>query len=255
MSLKRCLLIVCLLLVSALSASAATTTDRDALYASALTAFDQGLYGKAADSLTQLVDDGVSNGPLFYDIGVCRLHEGKIGMARLWFDRASYYMPADPDLRQNAVYTASQVGTSGDDIAGSTILNILLLPEYLSTPMLFALTACCSLLFWGVLIFRRVWPKAAASALGALSGLLGGIAFFLIVCSSVVAWQNLCFHQGYIVVSQAAVRTGNTQSATLLDQLPDGTAVRIVGRMEKYVRIQYEDKKEGWVQKEDVLER
>ncbi|WP_027183363.1 tetratricopeptide repeat protein [Desulfovibrio inopinatus] len=255
MPIKCVVLTLCFVLTASMVTAASETLDRNTLYTDGLAAFDRGEYGQAAELFTRLTDEGVSNGPLYYNIGVCRLHEGRIGLARVWFDRAAYYMPSDPDLRQNAAYAASHVGKTGDAMPQSTLAALLVLPRILPAPVVYAMAAVLVMLCWIILMVRRLRPNMAPPALGAASGVIACFAAVCVLCAAVLIWQTVWIRQAYVVTEKAEVRSGNTSSATLLAELPDGSAIQLVENMGEYVRVRFGDDRTGWIETTSVVAR
>ena len=58
-------------------------------------------YLRAAQTYQKLVDDGVRNGPLFYNLGTALLQAGQINPAIDAFQRAERFLGAQRDIRQN----------------------------------------------------------------------------------------------------------------------------------------------------------
>lgn len=76
------------------SSLAATYNQANGLYA-------QGMYAEAIDVYDDLIESGVTNGFLFYNLGNAYFKEGEIGKAILWYSRARRILPRDSDVSTN----------------------------------------------------------------------------------------------------------------------------------------------------------
>jgi hypothetical protein len=72
--------------------------EANARMASARTPAD---FLRAAETYRRLVDSGVRNGPLFYDLGTAFLQAGQYEKAEASLLRAERYMGSDPDIQRN----------------------------------------------------------------------------------------------------------------------------------------------------------
>ncbi len=83
---------------------AQTPKDPDATYQKALEAFQAGKFKDAQYHAESLVKDPASaalSPQLFELIGHARYRSGDLGRAALWYRRAEFFTPRDPELRQN----------------------------------------------------------------------------------------------------------------------------------------------------------
>jgi hypothetical protein len=66
-------------------------------------------FGIAATKWTRLLDDGVVNGPLLYDIGNAWIQAGNLGKGIAAYLRSERFMPGDARLAENLAYARSLV--------------------------------------------------------------------------------------------------------------------------------------------------
>jgi tetratricopeptide (TPR) repeat protein len=111
----------CLFFIFALGTrpSMAAALDRDQILSEATRLFqeasqldDQGqsaeLYHKALLRFEKLVQDGVVNGKLFYNLGNTYFQLHDLGRAVLNYRRAQLYLPSDDNLHQNLLSARGQ---------------------------------------------------------------------------------------------------------------------------------------------------
>ena len=72
-----------------------------AVYNQANDLYAQGKYAEALELYEDLVQTGVSNGFLFYNLGNACFKQGEIGKAILWYSRAGELLPRDRDIAIN----------------------------------------------------------------------------------------------------------------------------------------------------------
>ncbi len=171
--------------------AALTQTQRQSLLDEAQTAYDSGAailptdpvaaresFRLAATRFRQLVDDGVSNGPLRYNLGNAYLQAGDLGRAILEYRAALVHAPGDERILHNIEHARSQ-RHSRIAQSGERALRGALLAWHDRTPLgvRFAVFAGAWCVFWLLLIaalFRRVpgagWVAAACAALWLASG-------------------------------------------------------------------------------------
>ncbi len=70
-------------------------------------AYEAGDYAGAIDEYTRVVDSGVADADLFYNLGNASFKMGDLGKAVLWYERARRLAPRDPDLSANLDLTRS----------------------------------------------------------------------------------------------------------------------------------------------------
>ena len=76
-------------------------------------------FDAAITEFNKIVDAGIHNGKVFYNLGNAYLKNGDIGRAVFWFERAFKLMPHDPDLKFNLDYALSLVQDEKEDKAAA----------------------------------------------------------------------------------------------------------------------------------------
>ncbi|MCA9289829.1 MAG: hypothetical protein KDA25_01805, partial [Phycisphaerales bacterium] len=108
------IMLTVMLLVAPTVGATMTDAQRRAVLGEALDAYDRGVavvrtnpsvaraaFRDAAERFELLVDDGLVNGPLLYNLGNARLQAGDLGGAVLAYRWAERHMPSDPRLQTN----------------------------------------------------------------------------------------------------------------------------------------------------------
>jgi len=186
-NLQNLVLFLILLLASASAALALDSSERiftwneaNAIMAAAKVPGD---FRNAARVYQKLVDSGVRNGPLFFNLGTALLQAGQYDNALDALARAERYLGAQPDIRRNmGIALARKQKTPA---AAWPWYRILLFWHFsLAGPTRAAVAILAFTLFWLSLILTRLGLRHGMNALAVVS-LLACIAFGSSVATTV----------------------------------------------------------------------
>ncbi len=112
--------------------------------------YESKAYGSAIEAFSKLVEKGVRNGKLYYNLANAYLKNGDIGPAILWYERALKLLPNDPDVRFNLTY-ADTLATDKKESFASPLMTVMFFwkdlfsppPPGNGSPFL------CNAIFWG----------------------------------------------------------------------------------------------------------
>lgn len=139
-------------------------------------------YRQTAQTYQKLVDAGVRNGPLFYNLGTALLQAGQYDRAIDALARAERFLGRQPDIRRNlSIAMDRKQKTAGIEWPWYRIP--LFWHFDLSTATRTFITASAFTLFWLALILRRLGIKRATGAAATLA-LLAFVAFGSSVATS-----------------------------------------------------------------------
>jgi hypothetical protein len=204
-------------------------------------------FRSAAEKLQMLVDDGVVNGRLQYDLGNAWLQAGDLGRAILSYRRAEQLIPGDARLESNLRYARSLCRTQIQP-SGGRALGEALLAWHERTPQalrLWVFTAAW-LGFWGALaaavLVPASWWRWAAVLLAPL----------WIACGASVAADWLAppgASAGVIVADQVVVRMGNGEGYEPRFAEPLHQGVEFTLREERggWRHVELADGSSGWI--------
>jgi len=184
-------LIVSIALSAAMSASALSASERAFIWnegqAHMASARTPEAYLRAAQSYRKLVDDGVRNGPLFYNLGTALLQAGQIEPAINAFLRAEQFLGAQSDIRQNLKIAMARKANN-ETAEWPWYRLVLFWHFYLSAATRALAAAIAFFIFWAVLTLRL-----AAIRQSWVNVILIMAAVAVILCGSSVAaswWQQ-----------------------------------------------------------------
>jgi hypothetical protein len=154
-------------------------------------------YREAAALFAKMVDSGIRNGPLFYNLGTALLKAGEYDAAESSLLRAERYMGADPAIERNLLLAAGR--GKPDPRAGMQWYRPLLFWHYeIPGPTRVAIAVSAFAVCWLALILRLVGAKIMGRHL-----LVIGILALCIFGTSAVASMMQEHHDN--AVFQAAV--------------------------------------------------
>jgi len=207
------------------------------------------LYRKAMIRFEKLVQDGVSNGKLYYNLGntYFRLHD--LGRAILNYRRALAYLPDDDNLRQNLRFAERQQPDRIEPQQETMIAKALLFWHYdFSARFRLILLAMANGTLWGVLaiaLYRRKMPWAPVLAASLLVLMMSGsLAYDRF-------WRQA---KGVIVAVEAVARKGDGAAYELSfsEPLHAGLTFSLVEKRGEWLYIELGDGRRCWVPSESA---
>jgi tetratricopeptide (TPR) repeat protein len=218
-------------------------------FVAAMEAYKAKDYEKAIQEMEPIAQSGVCNGALYYDLGNAYLKDHQLGRAILWYERALKLRPNDPDLRFNADYARSLTRDAPDDKAVSPWRVFFFWKYRLSQRAVVLVAVVFNLLFWTVLIARRLANRRglryAAMAVAAPAVIFTMTALFNY-------YEAAHIRQGIVLDEQVAVRSGLDQTSTQLFVLHAGTKIRVLKHNGTHLQIRFGKDKIGWIEAEAV---
>jgi hypothetical protein len=244
--------------------AALSDDQRRVVLAEAQAAYDRGVdavrrdptaarvaFDEAATRFEQLIDDGVVNGALHYNLGNAHLQAGRLGPAILSYRRAEQLIPGDPRLRHNLEYARS-LRTSRIAPSGDRALREALLTWHRRTSP--------RLRFWTFeAAFAGFWLVLTVNLFRPASGWRWGAVACLVVWGA--AGASLAVDHfvgsppaGVILGDEVVVRKGNGEGfePQFEEPLSEGVEFRVLGERPGWLHIELPDRSEGWVSADQV---
>jgi tetratricopeptide (TPR) repeat protein len=212
-------------------------------------------YQAAADLYQGILDSGFSNSAVEYNLADAFYRLGRIGQARLHFERAARLSPNDPDIRSNIEiiekrrlkqslreenFTSpervlnSALSPFPPDLTLAAALAAFIVLNLLIAARLFAPTALHPALFWtAVIVFTT----------------LASVAFTIAAGQSILAESTT---YGIIVSPGAEVVSEPASDAPGRFTAPEAMKVQIERRHEGWVEIILPNNAKGWVRASEV---
>ena len=243
----RLCIILCMVVTMALPAAAAPAAAQEHAreFLGAMEAYKAGNYGEAAKALETIAAAGIHNGQLYYDLGNAYLKSGDLGRAILWYERALYLIPNDPDLRFNYEYARS-LTKDAQDVSTPSLVRILFFWKYqLSAGTILVLALAFNLLFWALALAWRL-SRRRTLRYAAMAALVPATIFILTAAFNYYEASHRS--QAIVLPDKVAVRSGLEPTSTELFELHAGAKVRILRQLKGHVQIRFSEDKIGWIE-------
>lgn len=211
-------------------------------------AYQQGVYGDAVAAYERLVDSGVVDSAVFYNLGNSYFQAGDLGGAVANYERALQVAPghilASENLGLVLKATERNLAKPGGRAWEETFL---FWDDGLSKAMVWRLCILCWFLCWGCLIMRS-WRGLAYGR--SLAVILGIVAMFMGLSVYAKTWPAV-----YAVARDeaVAVRFGKDTRQAIRFELFAGDRVLIDGEDGDWLRVMTVDKERGWVEASSMV--
>lgn len=259
--------VVCVLaMLDGTAAAELSATQRQAILAEAQQAYDRGValrrdnpdqargaFEEAAARYQQLVDDGVVNGSLQYNLANAQLQAGQLGRAIAHYRAAEALMPGAGDVQHNLQYARSlrenQITPEG---AGAIVDALLSWHRQTSFAARLAVFVLAYLVFWAALSVQVRRPAARWRWIAAACAVLW-IPLGVSAASDVLTARAA--DVGVIVADDVTVRKGNGEGfePQFRQTLNEGVEFTLRERRAGWLQIELRDGKTGWIRADQAV--
>ncbi len=162
-------------------------------------------YLRAAQTYQKLVDAGVRNGPLFYNLGTAFLHAGQIAPAIDALQRAEQFLGFQNDIRQNLKIAMARKANN-ETAEWPWYRLVMFWHFYLSAATRLMVTAIAFFVFWVILILRLLGIRR-----GDVNTImiLAALAMVLFGSSVATSWHQAATSGSYQLVQQTPPDSAN----------------------------------------------
>ncbi len=220
----------------------------EALLQEANQAYQEGAYRRAIALYQIVLERGIRNGHLYFNLGNAWQRLNDTGRAIYYYRLAQCFLPRDGDVRANLAYARDQVQDQIPLENPPWWRRVMFWYDQLSDHELAILTVVFNLFFWGFLALARFGRRGGTGLTWAIA--LSGVLTLLAAFTAVVKVWTYTHHPAAVVLAdEVSVRSGTDVNSVRLFILHAGAEVRI-GRMgPQWVRIDLPDGKRGWVER------
>ena len=208
-------------------------------------------FRRAVDRFQILIDDGIENGKLWYDLGNAQLQAGEVGEAIAAYRSGQRYIPSDGRLTANLQYARTLVS---NPIQGESTTSILKRLAFWHDALPTQIRLTIGVIFWfgcwtfvSFRLFRSIPGfKTASITLGCAALALG-----VSVGADIVDQHQ---DHGVLVVNEVIVRKGNglNYAPMLKDPIHEGIEFDIIEQRPDWLLIKLPNGTTGWIQKDDA---
>lgn len=212
--------------------------------------YEGGKFAEASRTYERIIERGIRNGHVYYNLGNAYYKQDRIGLAILAYERATRLLPRDGDLHNN-LDLANERTT--DQIAGEVPwFGRQALDGVTTNEATVAATAAgflASLALVCYLLARQPRTRSATgyALLVSCLALLMAIGFL-----SIKIYDSLVNEEAVVLRPTAEVRTGPDASSEPVFTLHEGAKVQLVEHRDDWLRIRLPDGKNGWLAQDDI---
>jgi hypothetical protein len=204
-------------------------------------------YREAAGGFRALIESGLSNAALEYNLGNACFRQGELGRAILHYRRAERLDPLDKSIQANLEYARDQVTPRISPSRKSQLWRNLLFWHYRTamSQRLWALTGF-SVIGWGLLLVWLRWRLRYLAMIGLVSVVLATASSL----SLIVQIRGETDRPAAVVVDGPAdllYSRGDTSRPVLDQPLGAGVEVRLLQQRGDWAEVRLSDGKTGWL--------
>jgi len=218
------------------------------LYNEANGLYRKGQFMEARDKYLQVVNSGVQNGQVYYNLGNACFKVNRLGEAILWYERALRLEPRDADIQANLRF-ANKIKKDREPAKEENPIWLFLVAVYLY-PTLNELGILFGVSFF-LLFLAAAWGlwnrgRKRTAWLGALLTCV-----FLALSSGFFFATRIYVHtnlrEGIITAEEGIARSGPDRDQTVVFQVHEGTKVKIERQELDWLLIRLDNGWGGWL--------
>jgi tetratricopeptide (TPR) repeat protein len=212
-------------------------------------------YIKAVEEYVKLLDTGIENGNLYYNIGNGFLKLGKVGYAILCYEKARRLMPNDSDLKANLAYARSLIDEAAPDDTHKNFIVRLIRKMYSDISLASIAELTLTLYLVLILILALfIFNPIVGRKFGFVAVLLGLALAFNALAFGIRYYAEVVLKHGVIIQRTADAKYEPIDKSTTFYTLREGNGVIILNTKEGWRQIRRFDGKTGWIKKEAAEE-
>ena len=199
-------------------------------------------FQEAVDGYLKLIEKGIENGHLYYNLGNAYYRLGDLGKAILFFERARLLLPRDDDLIFNLTHARNQAVDAVVDVQTFSLSDFLGLDSLNLYEVFLVFTIINGFFFFilGIRLYKKTeWSFYLSIFLVIIIG-IGGFALAL-------KWYQVTTDDRAVVLSdEVEVRAGPDPGDTALFKIHEGTIVHHERSEGDWALLHLSKDKRGW---------
>ncbi len=212
--------------------------------------YEEGKYAEAGRTYERIIERGIRNGHVYYNLGNAYYKQDRIGPAILAYERATRYLPRDADLHNNLDLandrTADQI-TGEVPWFGSQALDGVTMNEATVAATVSVFIASLALVFYLLARQPRTRITTGYVLLVTCTVMVLAIGFM-----GIKIYDGLANEEAIVLRPTAVVRTSPDAGSDPAFTLHEGAKVRLVEQRDDWMRISLPDGKNGWLSQDDL---
>lgn len=224
--------------------------DPGELFVKANGAYEAGRYDAAAELYARLIELGIEDGRLYYNLGNAYLRSGDLGRSVAAYLRGRVLRPRDEDLQANLAFARQSTKDAISAPEPPPLLATLFFWHYASSPReVAAATVLLNILFWSVWLIRLF--RRDSETLRWLFMLL--LVLLIATAGSLLARRTLPRTVAVVVPQKVEARTAPDAASVVRFELHAGTELLVKDRRTEWLRIALSDGQQGWIPRDSAL--
>lgn len=199
-------------------------------------------YAESARAYETLVQKGVENGYLYYNLGNAYIRMGKIGPAILNYLHARKWIPRNENLTANLKFAIQQ--TKDKIEPPGTLSTPLFWINDLNFNELVGFAIGLNIVFW---VNLTLWMYFRTPALKTLRNAFLCFLLLSFVSIGVKIENESNLKLGVVLAENVEVKSGRTADAVTLFQLHEGALVTVTDKHDNWLEVRLNGEQKGWV--------
>ena len=201
-------------------------------------------YQDAADIFEKLIDQGETNGFLYYNLGNTYMRLGNTGSAILNYLRAQSLLPRNENLDANLRYAINQTQDQLSPTRGGLIPNLLFWVDSINLIEHIEILILVNIIFWCICIGSLYYREPPWESLKKISMAILLLAFF----STGLKYYLLSEHKiGVIMDKKIDVKSDRNVKNVTLFELHEGAIIVVNQEDSEWAHISVSTDKSGWI--------
>lgn len=241
-----------LILILAVALMAPSGFGQDKRWTDAAKAYDDKQYDQAIALYESILKDGVESAPLYFNLGDAYFKNGDLGRSVLNFYRARRLDPSDPDIAHNLDFAQQFSSVQMEGVELNPVGTFL--GSIVDSYRLNSLAWFSSLFFIATLILLALRYGLGFRSGALRAGLTIGL-LLLVITAGLTSYKyriDYLVPRAVIVADDAEVRSGPTEQSDLELTGAPGLIVEILSENSGYYNVLFENKRRGWIAKDQV---
>lgn len=213
--------------------------------------YEAGKFAEAIAMYQQIVDSGLRNGYVYYNLGNALLKQNRIGEAILQYERAKRLLPRDEDVAYNLEYARASTMDNVTAASGRLAAAFERARAHFTPQEVAGFFWLCYLLLTALIIAFIFAPHEWKLRL--IYFML--LPAFCVLGSAVLLLTQISLEDGneaIVISAKADAKTGPGPEYSTIFEIHEGANVRIQREKLDWVEIKLPNKVIGWVRPQDV---
>ena len=205
-------------------------------------AYKNDQFQEAVDGYLNLIENGIENGHLYYNLGNAFYRLGNLGKAILFFERARLLLPRDDDLIFNLSHARNQTVDAVADVQTFSLSDFLGLDSLNLYEVFLVFTIINGFFFFilGIRLYKKTEWSFYITIFLVIVIVIGG-------CALALKWYQFAMDDRAVVLSdEVEVRAGPDPGDTALFRIHKGTVVHHERYEGDWVLLHLSKDKRGW---------